>query len=167
MVWLAEQGHKVAGAELSPVAVDKFFSEQGLSPSSETVGGFTVKKAEAFEIWCGDFFKLPREAVADVAAVYDRAALVSFPPSDQPRYGEKLIALTPRAALIAIVALAFPETEMQGPPFPAPLAKVAGIFGTTHTIAIMETRDGLEKSPNLKERGLTKLEESLFLLRPK
>jgi thiopurine S-methyltransferase len=33
MVWLAEQGHRVIGAELSQIAIDDFFAERGLTPA--------------------------------------------------------------------------------------------------------------------------------------
>lgn len=32
MIWLAQQGHEVIGVELSPVAVEDFFRENGLNP---------------------------------------------------------------------------------------------------------------------------------------
>ncbi len=80
MVWLAEQGHRVVGAELSGVAVDAFFAERGLVPSVEMLGGFEVKRAGPYEIWQGDIFNLPARATDDVAAVYDRAAWLRFRP---------------------------------------------------------------------------------------
>src|SRR5690606_4810097 len=33
MVWLAEQGHRVLGVELSSLAVEQFFAENNLTPS--------------------------------------------------------------------------------------------------------------------------------------
>src|SRR5690348_18017582 len=33
MPWLAEQGHRVLGVELSPLAVEQFFAGQGLAPT--------------------------------------------------------------------------------------------------------------------------------------
>ena len=78
MVWLAQQGHRVIGAELSERAVDDFFAGQGLTPTTRTAASFTVKSAGAYELWCGDIFDLPREAVAGVAGVYDRAALIAL-----------------------------------------------------------------------------------------
>jgi thiopurine S-methyltransferase len=78
MVWLAEQGHRVIGAELSQIAIDEFFAERGLTPEVATRAGFTIKSTGAFELWCGDFFDLPPRAVAGVAGAYDRASLIAF-----------------------------------------------------------------------------------------
>ena len=36
MVWLAEQGHRVLGVELSELAVRQFFDERGLVPAVHT-----------------------------------------------------------------------------------------------------------------------------------
>ncbi len=90
MAWLAEQGHRVIGAELSELAVDEFFAGRGLEVATRTVGRFTVKSAGPYEIWCGDIFYLPHEAVEGVAAIYDRASLIAFPASMQQRYADTL-----------------------------------------------------------------------------
>lgn len=167
MVWLSEQGHRVVGAELSDVAVDAFFAERGLEPKVETLGGFQVKSAGAYEIWQGDFFDLPPRAVKGAVAVYDRASLVAFPPAAQPRYAAKLGELAPQAAAIVIIGLSYPPNQIQGPPFSVPLARMADLFSRTFLIKLLESRDGLEQSQNLKQRGLTVLEECLYVLRRK
>ncbi|MCZ7593781.1 MAG: hypothetical protein M5U16_01845 [Hyphomicrobium sp.] len=95
MVWLAQQGHRVIGAELSELAVDSFFSERGLAPAMRQAGGFTIKSAGPYELWCGDVFEMPREAAGDVAGVYDRAALIALPPPLQGRYATKLKEIVP------------------------------------------------------------------------
>ncbi len=164
MAWLAEAGHRVIGAELSELAVDSFFAERGLEPEVEARPGFAVKRAGPYEIWCGDIFALPAAVTANIAAVYDRAALVAFPPAEQPRYVAKLTELTPRTAPIALVGLAFNQS-FDGPPFATGLDTVVALFGPSHEVAVLEARDGLATSPNLRDRGVDRLVESLYLLR--
>ena len=164
MVWLAERGYKVVGVELSPLAVDDFFREQGIEAETRTNGPFVVRSAGPYTIWCGDIFDLPAEAVHEAVAAYDRAALVALPSSLQPRYAEKLCELLPDAAPLLLVGLWYPEGETAGPPFSTPLSQVAELFGDTHSIRIHETRDGLEQSPNLKARGVTALDETAYVL---
>jgi len=36
MLWLAEQGYRVLGVELSELAIRQFFDERGLSPETQT-----------------------------------------------------------------------------------------------------------------------------------
>ncbi|MGE0024487.1 MAG: thiopurine S-methyltransferase [Hyphomicrobium sp.] len=166
MAWLAGAGHRVIGAELSPLAVAEFFREQGVVAETRRVGAFEVHSAGPITIWCGDIFALPADATADVAAAYDRAALVAMPPTLQGAYAKAMRALLP-AAPILLISLAYPQEQIAGPPFSTPLSQVTALFGATHDINIRETRDGLEKSPNLKARGVSRLDEAVFVLRPK
>ncbi len=167
MMWLAAAGHKVIGVELSPLAVDDFFREQGMEADTQKRGNFIVRSTGPFTIWCGDIFDLPAEATASVAGCYDRAALVALPPSLQSRYAKKLTELLPASASILLTSLSYPDGELDGPPYSTPLAQVAAIFGNAHTIRISETRDGLEQSQNLKARGVTELEETAYILKRK
>jgi thiopurine S-methyltransferase len=74
--WLAHQGHRVLGVELSETAIRDFFVEQQLEPEVSERGAFNVYRAASIEVWCGDFFALTAEDVADCVALYDRAALI-------------------------------------------------------------------------------------------
>ena len=167
MAWLAAQGHRVIGVELSPLAVDAFFREHDLAAEVRPAGTLAVWSSGPFTIWCGDIFSLPAEAVRDVAAVYDRAALVAFPQSLQSRYAETLVGLVPAGAPILLVSLTYPEGQINGPPFSTTGGQVEALFGATHEITLAETRDGLEDSENLKRRGVTELEEAAFILKRK
>jgi thiopurine S-methyltransferase len=165
MIWLATQGHRIVGVELSDIAVREFFSEGGETPTRTTKGNFEISSAGPFNLYCGDFFELPPEAVADVAAVYDRAALVALPPPQRERYAETLKRILPETAVIFLVALDYPEQEISGPPFSVPRAEVERLFGEAFSITVLENRDGLAGSPNLVKRGVTRLEETTYLLR--
>ncbi len=70
----------------------------------------------------------------------------------------------PAPAPLVIIGLAYPQGDMKGPPFSVPLARIADLFSRTFSIKLLESRDGLEQSQNLKQRGLTALEESFYVL---
>jgi thiopurine S-methyltransferase len=165
MVWLAAQGHRVIGSELSQRAVADFFREQDVVPQMRREGTFDVSTAGAIEIWCGDFFALPEAVTRDVEAVYDRAALVAMPPEMQPAYAAKLRALA-RGAQILLVSLDYPTGEIAGPPFATPQQQVRTLFAASHELSVIERRDGLAASPALKDRGVTRLDEAAYVLRP-
>lgn len=167
MVWLASQGHRVIGVELSPLAVDDFFREQGIEADTNARGAFVVRSAGPISIWCGDVFELPAEVTREVGAVYDRAALVAFPHSLQVRYARRLMEIIPAAAPMLLVSLAYPVGQIPGPPFSTPLMNVAELFAETYDIDVLESRDGLAASPGLKARGVTSLEETAYVLRAK
>jgi thiopurine S-methyltransferase len=165
MVWLAHRGHRVIGVELSELAVDTFFAERGLTPATRTEAGFVVKSAGPYELWCGDIFALPSEAVAEAAGVYDRAALVALPDDLKQRYATKLKAVLPKAAPILLVALDYDQSQMSGPPFATPSQQVHELFADTYACEELECRQGIDTHPHFRQRGLSSLEESAFLLR--
>jgi thiopurine S-methyltransferase len=164
MVWLAQQGHRVIGAELSELAIDDFFAERGLNPTARTAAHFTVKSAGAYELWCGDVFELPREAVTGVAGVYDRAALIALPRPLREQYAEKLKALLPAQAPVLLITLEYEQPQMSGPPFSVPRREVRELFAGSYDCAELACHHVLESHQHFKQRGLTALEECVFLL---
>jgi thiopurine S-methyltransferase len=165
MVWIAEQGHRVIGVELSEIAVDEFFAERGLSPSKERSGNFAVKRAGPYELWCGDIFEMPREALAATAGVYDRAALVAFPPGMQPRYATALCEKLPAKTAMLLVTFDYDQTKMEGPPFAVSREQVDRLFGGSFAISEAAARRGVPKNPRFVERGLETIEECAFVLK--
>jgi thiopurine S-methyltransferase len=165
MVWLATQGHRVVGVELSDIAVREFFEEGGKTPKRTSAGRFEISSAGPFSIYCGDFFDFPAEALKDVAAVYDRAALIALPPDMRARYAETLERIVPRNAVIFLIGIDYPEHEIIGPPFAVTSGEIDRLFGAAFEITVLEARDGLAASDNLKRRGVTRLEETAYLLR--
>ncbi len=164
MAWLAGQGHRVVGAELSELAVDQFFSENGLTPAVRDVRDFKVKSADGIEIWCGDFFALHRDDLPKLDAAYDRAALVAMPRDMQPRYAAKMAELMPAGSPMLLVGLDYDPKEMQGPPFNIPQARVRELYEAAFEVLVIEAKDGLAKTDHLAKRGVTWLEEASYLL---
>lgn len=164
MAWLASAGHRVIGNELSELAVAGFFTDCGLTPERHEAGAHVVWRAGPYELWTGDYFTLPASVTRDVAAIYDRASLVAMPPRMQAGYAAKAAELAPRGSAGLLIALDFDGSRMPGPPFPVPEAEVRRLFGDSFTIETLEHRDGLEMSQNLKQRGLTALDEAAYRL---
>jgi thiopurine S-methyltransferase len=165
MVWLADQGHRVIGVELSELAVDEFFEERGLTPDVESSGSLTVKRAGPYELWCGDFFAWPPEATAGVAGVYDRAALVALPPDMRARYAERLIEILPPAAQLLVITFDYDQDKVSGPPFAVPRDEVRRLFDGSFSVDEISARTGPSRIPRFSEAGVTTVEECAFLLR--
>jgi thiopurine S-methyltransferase len=166
MQWLAERGHVVVGAELSEQAVDEFFAERDLVPNVRGEGGFTVKSSGPYEIWVGDFFALPPSAVAGVAGIYDRAALVALPADMQRRYADKLKALLPTAPIL-LITIDYDQREMDGPPFATSPKMIDDLFLDRYERVDLVSKDVLAGHPRFQQRGLTALTGAVFLLRPR
>ena len=165
MVWLATQGHRVLGVELSEIAVREFFKDGGQVPDVGTEGPFDVFSAGPFNLYRGDFFEISAEAIKDAVAIYDRAALIALTPELRAHYARKLAEIAPPKAVIFLIAIEYPDGEISGPPFSVSREEVERLYGDAFTIEVLEARDGLAGSGNLKRRGVTKLLETAYLLR--
>ena len=129
MIWLAEQGYRVLGNELCRQAVEAFFAEQGLTPEITPLdGSLTRWQAEPFTLIEGDFFKLSPELTRETSAVYDRAALVAFPPTMRPDYVRQLRQLAPAGSLYLLISLTGPASPDDGPPFSVPEEEIRTHF---------------------------------------
>lgn len=167
MVWLADQGHHVIGNELSPLALEQFVAEHGLTPQRRTERGFEVLTAGPYELWCGDLFELQAADLAAVGAIYDRASLVALPPAMRRRYADHLTAVLPADASVLLVAFEYDQAEMDGPPFSVTADEIAELYGARYDIDQVARLDRLESNHDLRSRGLSSLHETATILRPR
>jgi thiopurine S-methyltransferase len=79
IAWLLSQGYRVAGAELSELAIRQLFEELEVEPVISNLGKLKRYSATDIEIFVGDVFSLTAELLGPVDAVFDRAALVALP----------------------------------------------------------------------------------------
>lgn len=164
MLWLAAEGHRVTGVELSPLAVQAFFAENGLRPQVRAQGRFTAHQAAEITLLEGDFFDLRPEDVGRPAAVYDRASLIALPPEMRRRYARHMVSLLAPGTAVLLIALDYPQAEMDGPPFAVSPAEVEDLYAADFSIAAFAGQDILAESPGLRARGLTRLTERAYHL---
>lgn len=164
MRWLREQGHEVIGVELSPVAVRAFFNESGCAPLHTASGKFERYEADRILILCGDFFDLSKGDLAKVSVVYDRASLIALPPEMRERYARHLASILPSGTQILLVTADYPQTEMPGPPFSVTSREVEALYSEYAKVRLLAQQDVLAQNPRFQERGLSRLQENIFLL---
>jgi len=116
IAWLLDQGHRIAGVELSPLAIGELFAELGLTPTITADGPLARYRADDLDIWVGDLFDLTSERLGTVDAIYDRAALVALPESMRSRYTAHLMAIT-QAAPQLLMTYEYDQQVYNGPPF--------------------------------------------------
>ena len=162
LMWLASHGLRVLGVELSEQAVKAFFSEQNLVPRITRRGVFSVYQADLIEVWCGDFFALDAEAVADCAALYDRAALIALPPLMRAQYAEHLHQLLRPGCQGLLITLDYDQTQKAGPPFAVTDDEVKVLFGSQWTLRVLEEQDILGESWKFVQDGVTQLDERVY-----
>lgn len=159
MIWLRQQGHRVAGIEISQLAVAAFFSENGLTPAIRQESGYSCWSADGLDLFCGDFFKLHAAGLGRIDGCYDRAALVALPGEMRARYAAALLELLPPLAPVLLVTLEYDPAEMDGPPFSVSRHEVRQLFGERCSIEHLQSIDALGANPHLAGRGLGTLTE--------
>ena len=165
MAWLAGQGHRVLGVELSPLAVEQFFAENQLTPSTRAVPAGTLYSAGGIEILCGDIFALGQADFAECAGAYDRAALVALPPPMREHYARHVYGQLPPACRALLLTLEYDQDQMAGPPFAVLEEEVRSLYAACAEISVLDRRGILDKEPSFAARGLTKLDTVVYELR--
>lgn len=164
MLWLNEQGYTVLGVELSKLAVQAFFQENNYTPHHETNDKFVCFSVDGLSILCGNFLDLDKNDLATVSAVYDRASLVALPPEMRERYVSHLINILPNETKILLITFDYPQSEMTGPPFAVSPDEIERHYQHHADIRLLAQLDVLEQNPRFQERGLSRIQESVFLL---
>ncbi|MFT5505260.1 MAG: thiopurine S-methyltransferase [Gammaproteobacteria bacterium] len=164
ITWLADQGYEVIGIELSDIAINAFFSENGLSHQKFQAGSLVLHRAKNISIIQGDFFDLTSSVLGECDMVYDRAALIALNFEDRARYVEHMNKLLPKVKNHFIVNLEYSQEQMNGPPFSVSKAEIESHYSDQFNIKLLETNDIIEERQTWKERGLTALTESVYRL---
>ena len=165
LFWLAEQGYRIRGIELSRLAVETFFSEHHLQPTVQAVGEFERWSQGPYEIYCGDIFDLGQLDNRDVDAVYDRASLVALNPQQREQFARMLIETMPEGVKILLVTLEYPQDEMEGPPYSVREKEVRALFESRFSISLLHTLDLLRDTDRYGDRGVSQMLEKIYLLK--
>ncbi|WP_369990413.1 thiopurine S-methyltransferase [Pseudomonas xanthosomatis] len=162
LAWLAGQGHRVMGVELSRRAVEDFFAEHGLVAQVSRRGASEVWSSGEVELWCGDIFALRAEDVAGCTGLYDRAALIALPPAMRQQYLALLGELLP-ACKGLLVTLDYDQALIDGPPFSVGDDEVrAGLAGWQ--VEVLEAPEIIGESPKFQKAGVSSLVERVYQL---
>lgn len=135
--WLLSEGYRVAGVELSQVAVDQLFAELGVTPEVSAEGDLLHYRAGNIDIFVGDVFSLSAEVLGPVDAVYDRAALVALPETMRARYAAHVTQLAARAPQL-LICFEYDQAIMAGPPFSINDAEVQERYGQAYALTLLE-----------------------------
>lgn len=137
--WLRDRGCRVAGAELSPLAVGQLFERLRLEPTITRAGKLECWSAEGIDVFVGDLFGLTPAQLGHVDAVYDRAALIALPSTMRRAYAVHLHALATGARQL-LITLTYDAGAASGPPFSVEDAEVPLLYPQA-SAAVLERRD--------------------------
>lgn len=164
LTWLSDKGYQVDGIELSHVAIDEYWQDRGVSPSTTEQTSFHCTQHQSLTLWQGDLFHLRPEQFRTTDLIYDRAALVAWPEQLRTRYIQKLTEFAKPGCQWLLICLDYPQREMQGPPFSVTPRLLKEQVSADWDIQMLETHDLLSKEPHFQGRGLSYLLESTWLL---
>ena len=164
MLWLAHQGYKVIGVELSPIACEAFFNEHNIGVSVNHNGNITVFKSEKITLFAGDFFQFSKSTFGKIDGVYDRAALVALPAKLRQCYVQHLITLLETDSVIFLITTAYNQKDMQGPPFSVDEHEVAVLYKDYFSIHQLYNKSIKTLPTHFRDKGLTQGNEQAYSL---
>jgi thiopurine S-methyltransferase len=138
--WLLSKGHRVCGAELSPLAIEQLFVELGVTPEIVEIGPLSRYSAPGIDIFVGDIFKLARDTLGPIDAVYDRAALVALPETMRGRYAAHVVEITGRAPQL-LISFDYDQSLIDGPPFSVDRTDVERLYAERYELTLLGSPD--------------------------
>ena len=138
--WLLSNGYRVAGAELSQLAIEQLFLELGVQPEISQVGEVEAWGAKNIDVVVGDIFALSRKILGPVDVVYDRAALVAFPEEMRKRYTAHLTEITGKAPQL-LICYEYDQRLVEGPPFSVSNEEVKRHYADKYELTLIASTD--------------------------
>lgn len=153
--WLLAQGYRVAGAELSNIAIEQLFAGLGIQPRISNAGKLHHYSANNIDIFVGDIFSLTGNLLGPVDAIYDRAALVALPEATRKRYTAHLTGITDTAPQL-LITCEYDQSLMNGPPSSVSNAEVNQHYSKHYDLTLVsstEVAGGLKGKCPAKENA--------------
>lgn len=168
LLWLSQNAYKVFAVECSDRAVKDFFEENALNYKHAQLGESGLYQStdlpSIIEIFQGDFFELQKEHLEDVTDIFDRASLVALPEDMRKRYVDKMAEIQKPQMRTLLVTLNYDPSEMNGPPFAVSDEEVQDLYSENYSIEKLCFKDVINEETGLRNRGLTRLMETVFKL---
>jgi thiopurine S-methyltransferase len=153
--WLRTQGYRIAGAELSKVAIEQLFTELGVRPNISELGKVEQWSVKHIDIFVGDIFALSSEMLGQIDGIYDRAALVAFPDDMRNRYTQQLMQMTKNAPQL-LICYDYDQRCLEGPPFSITDEEVKRHYASTYEVRLLSSKEvsgGLKGKFPAKEKA--------------
>ncbi len=157
-----EMGCPVVGVEVAEQALAELGEEQRIEFNKTYQNNFSLYHSADLKLYCGDFFDMSRDQVANVHQVYDRAALIALPEAMRKRYVEHLLSIVPRPISLMLITLEYPQEKMTGPPFSVEQNEVLKLFSSASKVERLHYKSIIDKEPRFMSKGLSDLYECVY-----
>jgi thiopurine S-methyltransferase len=158
MLYLAEQGFKVVGVEISKKAIIDFFTENNI-PYQQQNDNFI---SENISIINKSFFELTATDLSGVKAVYDRASLVALDKPTRQTYAQHLAAITQKCPIL-LLTLDYEQDKLAGPPFAVSPDEVGELF-SDYQITQLESFNDIANETKFISSGLKVINKDSYYL---
>jgi thiopurine S-methyltransferase len=162
LLWLADRGLEVVGVELSPIAIEAFFAEQGLDYDMTVAGKLRRyrSRGSSVSIHCGDYFDFESEPFD---ALFDRGALVAMPAKERRHYVAHTKALLKKDAYRLIITLEYEQAAVDGPPYAVMPDEITSYWSDLQMVCGNNDIDNCP--PKFGAAGLTEVIETVWASR--
>ena len=163
LLFLSKHFGEVWGVEYIESAAIDFFRENKMEPSVKDIGHGKLYQSANIHLVVADIFTFLNETPIRFDALYDRAALIAMEKDRRNRYSQLLRARLHADAALLVIALNYPQEEMDGPPFSVPPDEIQGHFKADKGLKLLEDQDILDPQSRWRQRGVTRMHETVFV----
>jgi len=158
LIWLERQGNEVVGVELSEIAIEAFFEENGIA-FSKVEGALSAYIADdrPITIYCGDYFEFSG-GLFD--GYYDRGALIALPPDLRDDYVKHTRSLLSADASKLIISVEYDQSIATGPPFSVPEQTMLALWPEFQRADAYDDTENCP--PKFREAGLAMMLEVVW-----
>ena len=168
MIYLRNQGLKVTGVELSPLALDQFAQENELNFELKQINQQMVRSSPGLDLVQGNFFEY--RPAQKFKAIYDRASTIALPSELRARYFKHLQALLSKDGVILMILLTASDHQIPldfGPPFFVPLAEVKAAFMDGYELQELSARATDNIPERYQQMGVKEIYETAYQITKK
>lgn len=138
--WLLSNGYRVAGAELSSIAIEQLFADLKIQPTVAKNSAVDHYHADNVDIFGGNIFDVTRTMLGPVHATYDRAALVALPETMRSRYTAHVTGITDHAPQL-LICYEYDQRAAEGPPFSITHEEVRRHYGHRYQLRLLTSAE--------------------------
>ena len=159
LLWLEAQGNEVVGVELSPLAVEGFFTDNEFEYEqiNGSLPGYRCTSRNV-TIYCGDYFAFEHDPFD---AHYDRGALIALDADLRPRYAARTSSLLTEDARQFVLTLDYDQSVCDGPPFAVSPEELLSYWGGLRELARVD--DTENAPPKFLDQGLRRIDEVVWI----
>jgi len=153
LLWLRDRGHVVMGVELSARGLEDSAGKRRPGAAADT-NRFRCLRSREPGALPGRFFQTDALSGGRAAAVYDRAALISWAPELRAAYVDHLTAIVRPGTQMLLITLEYPQAQMSGPPFSVDRDEVESLYSKSFEIRELSRQDILAQEDRLRSLGV-------------